>query len=231
MTRTHLDKKLLPLRVPVKYPRQGPGQIVWHTSRGPVDADGRPSPPPQIQTCGFPASFRSAAACPRRLGYLAHGVLPLVPRSGIVSNTTMVPCQVVIDTNVVFAALLSNQGASYKLHSLVGIFDQFKVNVSVPLVLEYEDVLKRDSELLGLTHEEIDQVLDYLSSVAKRRPIFFLWRAVLRDPKDEFVLEVAVEGGCEFIITYKQRDFFGIERFGLRSITPCDFLRLIEVLP
>jgi putative PIN family toxin of toxin-antitoxin system len=143
----------------------------------------------------------------------------------------MVPCQVVIDTNVVFSALHSNQGASHKLLSLVGISDRFQINVSVPLVLEYEDVLKRESENLGLTHQEIDHVLDYLCAVAKRRQIYFLWRVVLRDPKDEFVLELAVEGGCEFIITYNQRDFSGIERFGLRTITPRAFLRLIEVLP
>jgi putative PIN family toxin of toxin-antitoxin system len=142
----------------------------------------------------------------------------------------MKPNQVVLDTNVVFSALLSNQGASHKLLSLVGISDQFQINVSVPLVLEYEDVLKRESDNLGLTHEEIDDVLDYLCSVAQRRQIFFLWRTFLRDPKDEFVLELAVEGGCDLIITYNQHDFFGIERFGLRTMTPRDFLRLIEVL-
>ena len=81
-----------------------------------------------------------------------------------------------------------------------------------------------------MTHQEIDDILDYLCSVARRRQIFFLWRAILRDPKDEFVLELAVEGGCEFVITYNQHDFFGIERFGLRTMTPRDFLCLIEVL-
>jgi putative PIN family toxin of toxin-antitoxin system len=143
----------------------------------------------------------------------------------------MVPYQVVLDTNVVFSALRSNQGASHKLLSLVGISDRFQINVSVPMVLEYEDVLKRESEDLGLTHQEIDDVLDYLCAVAHRHQIFFLWRTVLRDPKDEFVLELAVEAGCDLIITYNHRDFSGIERFGLRTITPRDFLRLIEVLP
>jgi predicted nucleic acid-binding protein len=98
------------------------------------------------------------------------------------------------------------------------------------LVLEYEDVLNRQSGKLGLCHEEIDDVLDYLCSVAQRRRIFFLWRTVLRDPKDEFVLELAVEGGCDFILTYNERDFSGAERFGIQTMTPCGFLRLIEVL-
>jgi predicted nucleic acid-binding protein len=55
--------------------------------------------------------------------------------------------------------------------------------------------------------------------------------SLLRDPKDEFVLELAVEGGCDLIITYNQRDFSGVERFGLRTMTPRDFLRLIEGVP
>ncbi len=53
----------------------------------------------------------------------------------------------------------------------------------------------------------------------------------MRDPKDEFVLELAVKGGCEFIITYNHRDFSGIERFGVRTINPLAFLRLIEDRP
>ena len=143
----------------------------------------------------------------------------------------MVPYQVVLDTNVVFSALRSNQGASHKLLSLVGISERFQINLSVPLVFEYEDVLKRQCNELGLTRQDIDDVLDYLCSVGQRHRIFFLWRTALRDPKDEFVLELAVGADCDLIITYNQRDFSGIERFGLRTMTPRDFLRLIEVLP
>jgi putative PIN family toxin of toxin-antitoxin system len=143
----------------------------------------------------------------------------------------MAPYEVVLDTNVVVSALLSKQGASYRLLSLVGVSDRFQINVSVPLVLEYEAVLKRKSRALGLTHAEIDDILDYLCLAARRRRIFFLWRTFLHDPKDELVLELAVEAGCELIITYNQRDFSGIERFGLRCMTSGEFLRLIEVLP
>jgi hypothetical protein len=98
-------------------------------------------------------------------------------------------------------------------------------------VLEYEDVLKRQSTSLGLTHGEIDDILDYLCSVARRRQIFFLWRGFLRDPKDELVLELAFEAGCDLITTHNQRDFSGVARFGLATATPREFLRLIKVLP
>jgi putative PIN family toxin of toxin-antitoxin system len=143
----------------------------------------------------------------------------------------MMVYQVVLDTNVVVAALRSRLGASHKLLSLVGISDRFQINLSVPLVLEYEEVLKRQAGALGLTHKEIGDILDYLCSVANRRRIFFLWRTFLSDPKDELVLELAVEAGCDLIITYNQRHFSGIETFGLQAATPREFLRLIEVLP
>jgi putative PIN family toxin of toxin-antitoxin system len=139
--------------------------------------------------------------------------------------------QVVVDTNVVVSALRSRLGASHRLLSLVGISDRFQINLSVPLVLEYEDVLKRQADVLGLAHQEIDDILDYLCSVANRRRIFFLWRTFLSDPRDELVLELAVEAGCDRIVTYNQRHFLGVETFGLQAVTPPEFLRLIEVLP
>jgi putative PIN family toxin of toxin-antitoxin system len=139
--------------------------------------------------------------------------------------------QVVLDTNVVVSALRSRLGAPHELLSRVGISDRFQINLSVPLVLEYEEILKGQSGVLGLTHQEIDDILNYLCSVAKRRRIFFLWRTFLRDPGDEFVLELAVEAGCDLIVTHNRRDYLGIEAFGLRAITPREFLHLIEVVP
>jgi putative PIN family toxin of toxin-antitoxin system len=137
--------------------------------------------------------------------------------------------QVVLDTNVLVAALRSNRGASFRLLSLVGD-ERWQLNLSVPLLFEYEDVLKRADAGLILTHREIDDVLDFLCAAAKLRHIFYLWRPVLPDPKDDFVLELAVESNCDFIITFNVRDFGGIGRFGLAAITPCEFLqRLGEI--
>jgi putative PIN family toxin of toxin-antitoxin system len=137
--------------------------------------------------------------------------------------------QVVIDTNVLMAALRSNRGASYRLLSLVGD-DRWKLNLSVPLLLEYEDVLKRPDAGLGLAHEDIDAILDFLCDEANLREIFYLWRPILLDPKDDFVLELAVESNADFIITFNLKDFMDIEKFGLAAITPRDFLqRLGEI--
>jgi putative PIN family toxin of toxin-antitoxin system len=140
------------------------------------------------------------------------------------------PPSIVLDTNVLIAGLRSRNGASFRLLSVIGEA-KFELNVSVPLVLEYEEVAKREARALGLTHAEIDDVLDYLCAVAVHREIYFLWRPVLRDAADDMVLEVAVEAGCEFVVTYNGRDFVGAERFGVRVVTPGEFLTRIGVLP
>ena len=140
----------------------------------------------------------------------------------------MVP-SIVLDTNVLIAGLRSRNGASFQVLSLVGE-SAFELNVSVPLVLEYEEVPKRESRALGLTHAEIDEVLDYLCAVATHREIYFLWRPVLRDAADDMVLEVAVEAGCDIVVTHNVRDFAGAERFGVRALTPGEFLRRIGVI-
>lgn len=139
----------------------------------------------------------------------------------------MDPVQVVLDTNVLVAGLRSQRGASFRLLTLVGTDRRFELNLSVPLVLEYESVLKRPGAVPTLSDEDIDSVLDYLCSVGHHREIYFLWRPVLRDPKDDMVLEVAVEASCEFVVTHNLRDFRGIERFGVRGVSPSEFLREI----
>ena len=131
---------------------------------------------------------------------------------------------VVIDTNVFISGLRSRRGASFKLLSMLGE-GAFDISVSVPLVLEYETIARRQARALGLDSETIDDILDYLCQVALRREIFFLWRPFLKDPKDDLVLELAVESESEFIITYNRRDFAGTEKFGIKVLTPKEFLK------
>jgi putative PIN family toxin of toxin-antitoxin system len=140
------------------------------------------------------------------------------------------PLQIVIDTNVLIAGLRSNRGASFRLLSLIGHQNAFEINLSVPLLLEYEGVAKRTGLVPGLTSGDVDDVLDYLCSVARRREIFFLWRPFLRDPKDDMVLELAVEAECEYIVTFNVSDFAGVGDFGVRVVTPQEFLRQIEAI-
>ena len=135
--------------------------------------------------------------------------------------------QIVIDTNVFVSALRSKSGASFKLLALVGASEHFEINFSVPLVLEYEDVANRQTHINGLSAQDISDILDYLCSVANQRQIYFLWRPFLKDPKDDMVLELAVEAQCKYIISFNKRDFAGVEKFGLQVLTPQEFLKEI----
>src|SRR5580698_181236 len=134
--------------------------------------------------------------------------------------------QVVIDTNVLVAALLSNLGASHRLLRLAGD-PRWRINLSVPLVLVYEQTLKRVCSGGFLSDSDIDGVLRFLCANANLRLIFFLWRPLLPDPKDDFVLELAVESRADFLVTFNGRDFAGAERFGVRVISPREFLAIM----
>jgi putative PIN family toxin of toxin-antitoxin system len=137
--------------------------------------------------------------------------------------------EIVIDTNVLVAGLRSRRGASFMLLSLVGS-GRFEINLSVPLVLEYEEVLLRTESGILLPRPAIEDILDYHCSVAGHHEIFFLWRPHLKDLRDDMVLELAVKAGCQFIITFNLRDFAGCERFRIRPLPPAEFLRHIGVI-
>ena len=132
----------------------------------------------------------------------------------------------VIDTCVLISALRSRNGASFKILSLIDS-KKFTFFLSVPLVLEYEAVTKRMSRNLGLTHSDIEEIIDYLCTVGDHRKVHFLWRPNLKDPSDDFVLELAVESECDYIVTHNIKDFKGIKKFNLKAITPQELLRKI----
>jgi len=136
--------------------------------------------------------------------------------------------RIVLDTNVLVTAWRSRKGAGFRLLSLVPE-RTFRLVLSVPLVLEYEEVAKCQSRSLGLSHSDIDDVIDYICSVGEHREIFFLWRPLLRDPHDDMVLELAVEAQADAIVTYNVRDFGLASTFGLDVLIPQQLLRRLEV--
>lgn len=139
--------------------------------------------------------------------------------------------QVVFDTNVLVAAVRSRQGAAFALLERLGTPSAgYELHVSVPLVFEYEDVLRRQAPGLGLTPEDVDDLLDFVCAASRHRQIFFLWRPVLRDPGDDMVLELAVEASADYLVTFNRRDFAGAERFGVRVVLPRELLRRLQAL-
>jgi len=137
--------------------------------------------------------------------------------------------QIVMDTNVLISALRSRRGPSFKMLSLVGK-GRFEISLSVPLVLEYEAVAKRSSWRDKPSWSHVSNILDYLCAVGRHQQIHFLWRPRARDPKDDMVLEVAVAGQCDAIVTYNKRDFAEAKSFGLELFTPKEFLKTIGEL-
>ena len=133
---------------------------------------------------------------------------------------------IVIDTNVVIAALRSRTGASFKLLSLVGT-NRFEIHDSVSLILEYEAVIRRHRTEVGLSEDDVFIFIDSLCSMARHHKIYFSWRPFLPDANDELVLELAVSARCEYIVTHNVRDFKGSDKFGITSITPKEFLQII----
>jgi putative PIN family toxin of toxin-antitoxin system len=129
---------------------------------------------------------------------------------------------VVLDTSVLVAGWRSRAGASFALleHLRDG---SFEVAVSVPLVLEYEAVLLRHLTA-GRGKAHVAALVDYLCATGRRQNIFFLWRPLLRDAKDDMVAEVAIASSASAIITHNVRDFDAVEPFGVRVLTPARFL-------
>src|SRR5579872_2995318 len=95
--------------------------------------------------------------------------------------------------------------------------------LSVPLILEYEAVLTRAEHLraCGLTVVEVGHVLDDLAAVAKPVRLAFRWRPRLSDPDDDMVLETAMNGAADAIVTFNRRHFAaGLRGFRCRLISP-----------
>jgi putative PIN family toxin of toxin-antitoxin system len=131
--------------------------------------------------------------------------------------------RVVLDTNVLVAALRSRRGASFQLISRIGT-PEFEIAVSVPLIFEYEDALIRHLAATPLEESDVRDLIDYICSVAIQQDVFFLWRPQLKDPGDDLVLELAVAANCNAVITHNVRDFVGARRFGVRVLSPGEFL-------
>lgn len=102
--------------------------------------------------------------------------------------------------------------------------------VTTALFLEYEDVLLRPEHRLvtGMSENDVDRALAALASAAEPVEVHFRWRPQLRDPADELVLEAAVNGRANALVTHNVRHFApAAERFQLRVLTPQQCLREI----
>lgn len=139
-------------------------------------------------------------------------------------------CRVVLDTSVVVAALRTRSGAGNAVLRLVA--NRRLVPLATPpLFLEYEDVLKRPEQRLahGLSLEAIDEFLAQLAALVEPVEVHFQWRPQTRDPNDEMVLETAINGRADALVTYNIADFaLAGERFSIPIVQPAALLRKVK---
>jgi putative PIN family toxin of toxin-antitoxin system len=128
----------------------------------------------------------------------------------------------VLDTSVFVAAMRSQDGASYQLlaHAARG---SLTILASPALFLEYEEVLLRPSQIRahGLTAGQVHRILLALAKLLEPVDIHYRWRPQLPDPADELVLDIAVNGRADALVTHNRKHFVPVDRiFGIPVLTP-----------
>jgi putative PIN family toxin of toxin-antitoxin system len=165
---------------------------------------------------------------------LDASVHPCVRMRNGQSLTSNIACNIllgmrayVLDTDVLVAAFRSDAGASRQVLEAARA-RRFELLLSVPLMLEYESVLTRPEHLAacGASVEDVSAVLDELASVGKRIELVIRTRPMLPDPNDEMVLETAINGRADAIITFNDRDFRPVAtRFRCSVLRPGEVVR------
>ena len=138
--------------------------------------------------------------------------------------------RIVLDTNILVTGLRSRRGASFRVLSRIPT-RSFTMLVSIPLFAEYEAVLRRPEQrrVHGLKDPSLDVLLAGWARVAEPVELHYLWRPQLRDPADEMVLETAMNGRADALVTLNARDFRpAIQRFALSLWSPGELLQRLS---
>jgi putative PIN family toxin of toxin-antitoxin system len=138
--------------------------------------------------------------------------------------------KIVLDTDVVVAALRSPAGASAPLLKFIERGDGTML-LSVALALEYEAVCLRTEHrsAAGLSRREIDVFIDGLVGLGEPVSAHFRWRPLLHDAGDEMVLEAAVNGRADWLVTFNMQDYRKAPAaFGIELLFPREALRRIR---
>lgn len=138
--------------------------------------------------------------------------------------------RLVLDTDVVVAAMRSPTGGSAELLRKI---DDGKATMllSVALALEYEAICTLAEHRLasGLSAPQSNLFVDTLIEMAEPVELYFRWRPQLHDPGDELVLEAAVNGRADAIVTFNERDLREARKsFNIEVLRPGEILRRLE---
>lgn len=135
----------------------------------------------------------------------------------------------VLDTDVIIAAIRSTKGASAEIVRRV-LRGEVSIELTVAMALEYEAVATREEHLIAgeVTAVEALNLIDNLAALAQPVEIHFRWRPQLRDVDDEMVLEAAINANDRTIVTFNARDFAGAERFDVKVLSPREILEKLK---
>ncbi len=129
----------------------------------------------------------------------------------------------VMDTNVLVAALRSRQGASFEIFRRLRIGEWTAV-LSNHLLFEYEEILKRQSLLLGLSFEDVDELLNAICARGEQSLLSHSWKPILSDPDDEPLVQLAIESDAFRIVSHNVRHLLPAVQLGVELLRPREFL-------
>lgn len=135
--------------------------------------------------------------------------------------------RLVLDTCIIVSAFRSRAGASFRLLELLRD-GRYTAVATATLLFEYESVLKRPGQrqAQALSDDLLEDAVRGLAALIEPVRVDYQWRPQLTDPDDEMVLEAAINGHAEAIVTYNLADFLpAATQFGLRVMTPGVIIR------
>ena len=103
-----------------------------------------------------------------------------------------------------------------------------KFHVSNALLFEYEEVLRREQAVLGLTDQDIEDVLDGFCTLGEKHYRPFTWRPISGDPDDDFVVDLVLSARVDYLVTYNLRDLQFVEQYGIKVMTPRQVLEILR---
>ena len=136
----------------------------------------------------------------------------------------------VLDTNVILAALLSRRGAAFEILERLRR-GEWRLVLSNHLLLEYEEVLKRNAAEIALTHDEVDRLLNAICQAADCFQLPAPQPPRLPDADDEPLLRLAETSGARLITTHNLRHLRPALAHGVAVLPPREFLRILSTQP
>jgi predicted nucleic acid-binding protein len=138
--------------------------------------------------------------------------------------------KIVVDTNVFVAAARSRKGASWQIVRAI-LLGEFDLVLSVAVALEYEAVLKRESDRTGMSVTEAEDFVSFLCANATRHEPYGRFWPLSNDPDDERFARLVASSDCDAFITHNVRHFSSLADAGLSVMTPGAFLRRLRNQP